>query len=445
MSAAEVHPSLARRRVAEALRSATEHFPDLSRIDLNVAGLDGRDRGLALAIHRTVLQRWLTLVHLLNRHLRRPLAETEPALQAVLLSAAAQIVFMDRLPPHAVVNDAVELARRLVRPGAAGLTNAVLRKLVGDVAAIERGSLWTPGRDRLPVDDGWIRLAGPLLPPVDAVLQHLEVATSVPRQLLQHWREAFGLERMQKLALHATRLPPTIVAVEPGFTCDEQCHPHAGEGFVVWDGSREALIEMLAKHPARRVQDPGSAAPVAATAGLDIRCVVDYCAGRGTKTRQVALLHPEARIIATDIDPARFADLSKAFAGWPNVSVVAPDDLAGACGNEKADLLMLDVPCSNTAVFARRPEARYRWSDRNTEELVALQRRIALNALPLVGRGYILYSTCSLDPRENHEQVRWLAEHTRGTIVAEQVTWPEGVGSTYQDGSFYALIRIDGR
>src|SRR5690606_16359092 len=111
--------------------------------------------------------------------------------------------------------------------------------------------------------------------------------------------------------------------------------------------------------------------------------------------------HPEARIIATDVDASRFADLAQTFANHARVRVMKVDEVRRDFAGQ-ADLLLLDVPCSNTAVFARRPEARYRWSDRATRELVALQRRIIADALPLVApAGHILYSTCSLDEREN--------------------------------------------
>ncbi len=443
MSGGKRSTSPSRHRVALALRDAAASFPDLARVDLDVAGLDARDRGLALAIHRTVLQRWLTLAFLLNRHLRQPLAELEPMMQAVLLSGAAQLVFMDRLPVHAVVNDTVELARKLVRPGAAPLANAVLRRVAGDVKDVRRGEAWSPAADRLPIDEGCVVLAEPLLPAVDDPITHLEVATSTPRALLEHWSKAFGTARMQSLAVHSTRLPPTTVAVEPGFVCGEDCHPHARDGFVVWQGSREALIELLTGHPARRVQDPASAAPVQVTAPMTIARAVDYCAGRGTKTRQLAALHPQARIIATDIDPGRFADLTEAFANHPMVTVAPVEQVRSTIGDSRVDLLMLDVPCSNTAVFARRPEARYRWRDRNTRELVDLQRRIAKAALALASPRHILYSTCSLDLRENQNQARWLVRETGGRIVAEEQTWPDGVGDTYHDGSYYALIALD--
>src|SRR5690606_25577225 len=114
------------------IRHAAEHFPNLGAVELNTASLDARDRALALAIHRNVLQRWLTLEHFVNRHARQPLRDMEPAMQAVLLTGAAQLLFMDRLPAHAIVDESVQAARQLVRPKAAGLVNAVLRRVAED-------------------------------------------------------------------------------------------------------------------------------------------------------------------------------------------------------------------------------------------------------------------------------------------------------------------------
>src|SRR5690606_20425291 len=128
------------------------------------AKLDVRDHRLALAIHRTVLHRWMSLEYLLDAVSGRPLHRMEPTMRAVLLAGAAQLLFMERLPTHAVVDESVELAKKLVRPGAGGLTNAVLRKIAALVGARDDATPWTPARDRLPLGDGTLTLTDDLLP-----------------------------------------------------------------------------------------------------------------------------------------------------------------------------------------------------------------------------------------------------------------------------------------
>ena len=124
----------ARGIAADALAHAAADFPDLAPAALDTARLDGRDAALALAIHRTALQRWMTIEHLLDRFTKQPCRSLEPGLRGVLLSAGAQLLFMDRLPTHAVVDESVSLARAMVREGAPPLVNAVLRRLASLVS-----------------------------------------------------------------------------------------------------------------------------------------------------------------------------------------------------------------------------------------------------------------------------------------------------------------------
>jgi 16S rRNA (cytosine967-C5)-methyltransferase len=208
------------------------------------------------------------------------------------------------------------------------------------------------------------------------------------------------------------------------------------------------LASFLAEDPTRRVQDPASAEPVAATSGLRPKLIVDFCAGRGTKTRQLAETHPDAEILATDVDRARYEDLRRVFAGHPKVRVVTPDDMREAIG--RADLLVLDVPCSNTGVLPRRPEARYRFDTNTLKDIATLQRRIIRETEPfLAPGGTILFATCSLEPLENRRMAAWMERRFGMRIRSESQRFPSGVPgdppTAIHDGSYHALlVREDG-
>ncbi len=451
MSRPSQPPIPAREVVARAIARAAEQFPDIDPQPLNTERLPPRDAALALAIHRTVLQRWLTLDHLLGCWLQRPLPRLEPALQAVLLCGAAQLLFMDRIPPHAVVDESVKLASAMVRRGAAGLTNAVLRRLSEQVdRSAPRGEPWVPSSDRIPWDGGCVRLRSPLLPPPQPWETYWSVVTSHPRTLVRGWQKQYGTDATEGLCLHGIETPPTIVAVEHGFSwipngSESPYEPHEQPGFMVWRGTHSSLVEFLTQNPARRVQDPASALPVQAGSTLSPRLVLDYCAGRGTKTRQLAAQHPDARIIATDVDPLRYAELSRVFHGHPTVTVREPLQVARLLEGNGCDLLVLDVPCSNTGVLARRPEARYRFNAKTLASLVGLQRRIVRQSVPLLRPGgYVLYSTCSLQEQENRAQVRWLYSEQGLEVHREVLTLPAGQGCSYHDGGYYALLKSPG-
>ena len=140
---------------------------------------------------------------------------------------------------------------------------------------------------------------------------------------------------------------------------------------------------------------------------------------------------------ATDPDGLRFAALKTVSESYDNLIAkrksVLPND---------ADLILLDVPCSNTGVLARRPEARYRFNRPNRRELVQLQKQIATEAIDrIVLGGYVLYSTCSICELENQQITQFICEKAQGKIISQQMTLPQGQGNTYQDGGYFALIQ----
>jgi 16S rRNA (cytosine967-C5)-methyltransferase len=236
--------------------------------------------------------------------------------------------------------------------------------------------------------------------------------------------------------------------MEPGFTTqdaqnqDLPMRPHRWEGCWLWQGEAQRLARLLDENPRRRVQDPASTQPIQSTQDLRAKLVIDFCAGRGTKTRQLLALHPQARVVATDPEPTRLADLEHLAEMDPNVQAIE----AGRMGPERfgagADLLVLDVPCSNTAVLARRPEARYRFGDSAQNSVIELQRRIVEDAQRyLKPGGFLLYCTCSLQRAENEEQATWIAQRfPQLRPLSSHLTLPGGQEETYHDGSFSALF-----
>jgi 16S rRNA (cytosine967-C5)-methyltransferase len=110
------------------------------------------------------------------------------------------------------------------------------------------------------------------------------------------------------------------------------------------------------------------------------------------------------------------------------------------------DAIVLDVPCSNTGVLSRRPEARYRFSKRDLLELTRLQRSLLDAAADrLAPGGFILYSTCSVEAEENDRQTRSFCDRHGFAIVEQRVTLPRGeTPTTHRDGGFAAVLRREG-
>lgn len=436
-----------------------------------VGGLSGLDRAFAHAIHDAVIARWLTLEFLISLYCARPLSQVEPRVRAAMHGGAAQLVFMDRVPAHAAINHAVEWAKAVANPGAAGLVNAVLRRVARLVARdepseesrVRRGS-YTDRRDELPIMVGGTGLGGASLEsnvlvaqilPEDPV-DRLCIATSHPKALVEPWLKGYSMREVRRRCLHTLLDPPIVVNVTSACAPLPVClSPHDVPGHAVFRGSRTELVAMLEERSDLWVQDAASSNAVASIAHLRPSLILDLCAGQGTKTRQLAATFPNAQIVATDIDAGRFEVLQRTFAGSANsggqVRIVdhprIRDDFAA-----KADLILLDVPCSNTGVLARRPEARYRFGAKSVDSLANAQRQIIADAIPLLAerpRGRILYSTCSLERQENQDQAAWAAKWHGFKPTHESQTLPGGVAgdppmpsppTAYRDGAYSVLL-----
>ena len=167
-------------RVAQRARRFPELFPE----PLQTGGLDRRDAALAYAIDHAVAQRWLTLTAVLQTRLSRPWTQVRPPVQAALLVGSAQLLLMQRLPDHAVINEAVAWIKERVRP-AASLVNAVLHRVADLRVATEAGAEG-PGRDGLLLPDGRVlRFNEPVFD--EELRQGLAQQTSHPPQLLDRY------------------------------------------------------------------------------------------------------------------------------------------------------------------------------------------------------------------------------------------------------------------
>ncbi len=462
---------LAREAAIQQLAAQARRWPDLNpplwRDDL----MPPQDAALAHAIYDAAISRWLTLSALLDRSLASPMLSLEPKMRAVFLAGAAQLILLDRIPAYAAINHAAEWAKQRIRPGAAGMVNAVLRKVAAlrgeSRPAPTRADLYAPERwplDALPLADGtWLGLTEPALPPES--LARVAAATSLPQSLLKGWAEGSGgvgsgRETAVRLALHTLVSAPTIFNVTysdravplPGVPALE---PHASSNHRVFAGTRDDLVALLGSRRDVWVQDPASSRAVAAAAETltslgPPKLILDLCAGQGTKTRQLAAAFPEAEIVATDVDGDRLATLNRVFGRHPRVRPIPMPTIRREFIG-KADLILLDVPCSNTGVLPRRPEARYRVDAPTSAQIPDLQRQIVADSIPLLTgatgsgpRGRILYSTCSLEARENSEIADWACRWHRFKILRSEQhppsAQPGDPPARYTDGSFFALL-----
>ena len=433
------------------LAAQIRRFPDLEVDALNVKGLQQRDAGLAEAIYGVTLRRWITLRTVLEHCLDRPSQRLDPRVGAVLLAGAAQILFLDRVPPHAACSEAATWVRKIAGEPKTKLVNAVLRRLcrlaLDEHENKRRLDTYTGGRNEIPLPNGGCIDLGEEVLPEDP-LERLSAATSVPAAHLRAWLRAMPMRDVRELAMHCIVQPPIILNTA-GATDGLAAHvrPHSIPGHHVFDGSHDQLLKLLQSTGNVWVQDPASSLAVEMAGDLQPELVVDVCAGKGTKTRQLARQFPDATIVATDIDEPRMQVLRQTLRG-SDVMIIDYERLIEWGG--KADLVLLDVPCSNSGVLGRRLEARYRVSDDRIGSLVATQRQIIADSIRLLKGGAgsgagMLYSTCSLGVEENEEQAAWAARWHGLRVDRESRRLPSGTpdtrSETYCDGSYAALLR----
>jgi 16S rRNA (cytosine967-C5)-methyltransferase len=452
--------SPARAAALERLVRQASRFPDLDFVDAGGgprdavgAPLEPRDAALARAIEHVVAHRWVTLAAIARSCIDRRWENVDARVRAALLAAGAQLFLFGNQADHAVVDDTVEWTKAKGQRGAPGFVNAVLRRMIALRGGLEDGeaarpSSWRERDDAMPLGDGRVlRLTRPVFSgdPVRRLCEQV----SIGEPLLLHWHNVAGRDRAVERAVHGLRPAPTVVAglppaaVLPGAPFADRLEPHADAGFHVWTGDHAGLVALLASHREARVQDAASARPMRLADALRPAVILDACAGRGTKTGQLAQLHPTAEVVATDTDGERLRALALAFESHAHVKVTTPEGLRRVVG--KVDLLVLDVPCSNTGVLCRRPEAKYRFSRPRLDSVVALQRRILEEHRPFLSPGgSVLWSTCSLEPTENESQAEWAAGRTGRSVVRAERHDPRGMpgdpDARYADGGFGALL-----
>lgn len=421
-------------------------FPELNLEELDTSGLEARDAALAHAIMDCVLRRWMTLEHLIQSRLDRQIAAVEPAVRGALLAGAAQLLLLDRVPPHAAIFETVEWVKREAKKEAAGFVNGVLRAVLRLVAVNEspdreiaekkKRETWQGAADEIPlVGGGALALAIRLMPTEESHL--LAVATSHPLWLVRKWKAAFGAEA-RTLLLHS--LAPAPVVLNTAFAGGDipaSCVAHPMEGSHVYEGGREDLVRLLRERKDVWVQDAASTQVVRSLGDRRAVKIVDLCAGMGTKTRQLAMQFPGAEVIASDPDPGRSRSLKQIAGMYGNVRVVSTEEVSRA--GQGADIVLADVPCTNTGVLARRVEAKYRCDDRQLARLGAIQREILTQAAALVRPGGVLaYATCSVEREENEDQAQWTGRTLGARVVREHRQMPRSEGG-YCDGSFHFL------
>lgn len=383
--------------------------------------LDERDKALATEIVYGVLRRRGTLDRAIEGRVRKPLERLDAEVLEILRIGAYQILFLDRVPDHAAVHVAVELAHRAAKPGSAGLVNAVLRALCREKARGGREALVRAADRGRPDFPGWLKDlwkqdlgaqgAGQLL---DALLAQPDVVLRA--NPLKGAREDLvqALAREGFLAEPVEGLPWAVRIVRgSGDIRKTRCY---AEGLCVQqEGASQLVVDLLAPLPGERV--------------------LDLCAAPGLKTSQIgARMENRGVLVALDRRPARVRELVRLcrrmgvkLAGALCADGSRPETI---CLKERSfDRVLVDAPCSGLGILRRTPERK--WSPPpDFQALADLQAGLLRAAAGLVREGGVLvYSTCTVNRQENEDIIgEFLSHHSDFCIEDASCLLPRTLG-----------------
>jgi len=407
-------PSIAPARLAAfdiLLKVATTdaHSDELLRSH-EVDALSAQDRALTTTLVLGTLRWQLKLDARIRPQLARPGARLAPAVETALRLGAFQLFYLDRIPAHAATGESVQLAKQAGETYAAGMVNAVLRRLAGSPREV-------------------------------ASAESTADEFAHPHWMVARWERFYGHDIARAICAFDQ---------EPAAICLRLVHPDAEQaladqgvelsaGEFLTAARRLVRGDVVRSEAFRRgwvrIQDEGSQL-VAELAGHGTS-ILDTCAAPGGKTAILAERNPGAAITAMDVSRRRL-DLMRGNFADGRVQFVVQDAAAMQVPAEY-DLILCDMPCTGTGTIARNPEIRFRVSEEEIERQRVRQINILSRALEgLAPGGRLLYSTCSLEPEENESVIAECGERPGGFDVLpleEDVSRLEREGAIHADGA----------
>ena len=380
-------------------------------------GADPRDRALLHEMVKGTLRWRGRLDTALDVRVHVGLANTQPWIRNILRLGAYQILFLDRVPMHAAVDESVKLAHKYAHPGAAGLVNSVLRRLAEERESIQwpegddAASLATWGSHPLWIVERWLARFGANDTRALLVADNRTVPTGLRANTLRNTRvQLIDLLAREGVEARVAELSPDLLWVE-GHHSPGALHCFR-EGLCTAQDESEALVGRVVAPKAHER-------------------VLDMCAAPGGKSTHLAeLLGDEGEVWALERDAHRVETLRTTLErlGTHSVHVVHGDARTYEFPMP-FDRVLVDAPCSGMGVLARRADARWRKGPEVLAEMPPVQLDLLRAAAPhVVPGGSLVYSVCSFEPEEtDHVVARFLSEHPGWLVESVAGSVPDAV------------------
>jgi len=378
--------------------------------------LSRQDAALATELVYGTIQRLNTIDHVLARRVKGWPDKIAPWVRCLLRMSYYQLRWLDRVPPHAAVNEAVRIAKSRGHAGIASLVNGVLRSLLREGLA-------------------------PVLPPGLSAAERIALEHSHPAWLVERWIAACG-EAAAAAICEANNLPPhaaarvnrlrtsrdALLAEMAAAGIRARPSPLCEDGIVAEKSGSLAETRWY-REGKLSIQDESAMLVSVVANPSPGMAVLDCCAAPGGKAAHLAeIMGNRGKVVANDIHPhkRKLIEDHKARLGLSIIETMTADalELTRHLPENSLDVVLLDAPCSGLGVIRRKPEIKWNKTPQDIAALADLQQRLLREAARLVKPGgALVYSTCTITPEENEENIlRFLAENPS---FAPDPDWPQ--------------------
>ena len=390
---------------------------------------DKRDRAFITRLSEGVMEQLISLDYTINQFSKTKVNKCKPMIRCILRMGAYQILYMESVPDSAACNEAVKLAKSHGFGSLSGFVNGVLRSI-----ARNKDNIPEPSKDK-------------------TSSEYLSVKYSMPKWLVEKLKKDYPEEYIKILEGCFWDRETSIRVNTTKVSRDELKAILEGAGITVEYGnySDKALLisdyDFIKKVPGYKkgyftVQDESSMCAIRAAGIKPGDVVVDVCAAPGGKTTCAAeYLEGQGMIYSMDIseDKLELIEDNVARLAFENVQISCHDATV-PLPDLRADVVIADVPCSGLGIIGRKNDIKYRLEEGQLVELIKLQRDILGTVKGYVkDKGTLLYSTCTINPEENQNNIKWFLDNNEDYELVEEKHFLQGIDLC--DGFYYAVLK----
>lgn len=375
------------------LRNVLEKYQYLSK----------QERAFLTRLAEGTVERKLELDYIINQFSKVKTDKMKPVIRNILRMAVYQLKYMNQVPQSAACNEAVKLAVKKGFGNLRGFVNGVLRNIARNLEQIE-------------------------YPSVEDRTAYLSVKYSMPEWIVKMWLKDYGMEKGMEIMEGVYAERPTTIRVNQNQISKEALiqkletegvqveeHPFLDSALMIsgydYLGSLESFCE-----GDFQIQDAASIRVCECAEIKEGDYIIDVCAAPGGKALHAAqILNGTGHVEARDLTEYKVSLIQENIwrMGFTNIEAVQQDaTIFEPSSEEKADVVIADLPCSGLGVLSKKTDLKYKMTPETEKEVAVLQRQI----LEVVNRyvkkgGTLIYSTCTICKAENEENTKWFIEH----------------------------------